>query len=409
MSLIKYSPTFALTLFVGFLSLTGCNGSLPVEPEELIPSDTTGFIETRSWRSSIVSLPLTPDDIYVSFTTALIEENNELHLLMTVPEDTLLPTERHSMAYLTHRNNQWEIEAKVEGFGVFYPATIVSNSLGHKYFIWSGVREELREVPKTWNGSDVFFCIWQNGACSQPKSLFQGTTPQYLDFYSASIDAADNIFLPFSYSLDTNIIELSGQDNTVEAIPGGDSYPRLYLDDGTQYLISVGVPNPSVGSNDVYLASRKQDSGWINRRVIFHDPARKGHHPAIVIDDAENFHVAFYAQHPDGVMDIVHQLSTDNGITWSDTLLFSEKNLFASPPQLAVDNDGAVHLVWELFEELPFRKIYHAVWRNGNWSASERLFPNKKIMQRSFMVADTQNRIHLVFLADRQLHHATFE
>ncbi|MCB0253740.1 MAG: exo-alpha-sialidase [Anaerolineae bacterium] len=90
-----------------------------------------------------------------------------------------------------------------------------------------------------------------------------------------------------------------------------------------------------------------------------------------------------------------HQWSQDYGQTWSRAVQLSpDLRLSTSPPGLAIDGLGRLHLVSLGGGEAPFG-LYHAVWDNGNWSPLVRIVDSGDEMTD---IAITQgNFLHVVW------------
>lgn len=401
--------TYLLSSLLVFVCLLyGCKESMPTET--ISPSDTTRITEVRSW-SVPEAVPLfTPEQIQYSAITAFAVGNGVLHMLISVPDDTLDPHMEYSMAYLSYLDEEWILNGSVKGGGIFKPATILSASNGQQHLFWAGIRNEKRAFSQLFDGTDLYHCTWQGDACTEPVSLYMRPEAGVFGFGEAFQDRQSEIHLAFSNGSSVYFLEFPEGGNPNVSLYKASFYPRMVVDKDSLYLVYVGRPIDFDGSNDVYLINRGMGASWNNPINVFHDPSKDAHRPAIAFDKKGNIHVVFYAQIASGAIEVIHLVSSDSGVSWESTLIFEDPDFFAGTIRLIVDESDVMHLTWGVYgTALPFRENYHAMWKAGKWSEPEILFPEIKMSSELFITSDSRNRVYLAFLSGSQLYHVVYE
>jgi len=171
----------------------------------------------------------------------------------------------------------------------------------------------------------------------------------------------------------------------------------IAVDDHDQLHLVFGVGE--VGGGKAVYYTRSEDNGrtWSPPTEVDHKDARfwQNYAPEAITVLPAN----------DGVVHIVwfgapaahrwHQWSQDDGQTWSSAVQLSpDLRLSTSPPGLAIDSLGRLHLISLGGGEAPFG-LYHAVWDKGVWS------PLVQILDWGDEMADIAiadgNRLHVVW------------
>ncbi len=77
------------------------------------------------------------------------------------------------------------------------------------------------------------------------------------------------------------------------------------------------------------------------------DDVAAGHAPRIAADETGNLHVAFQGlEQKTGVANIFYTQSADHGHTWSAPLDISKSKGISSHPDIALEANGAIDMVW---------------------------------------------------------------
>jgi len=393
------------------LLLSSCTESIPTEID---PEPEPGPIEDlRTW-SLPEHIDLIPPEVLRDTrpTSIVASQGGKLHLMLTAPADTLAEHDFFRLTYLRYDGITWTHQTDIDGFGIFKPATSINTPDGRQHFFWAGVAPEHRQSPATARVTDLFYCVWDGAACSEPVSLFAGDVLQFFYLDQAVVDHTGAIHLVFKYQGRMyHLIMQPGGSTTVTRIEGS-SYPSLRRQDAALYLVWVSFPLSSGGSNDVFYRSYR-DGGWTPSRNIFHDVQQKAHVPALAIDKDGTHHLVFHTLVDDGPqVDLLYMVSRDEGATWSaPEVLYSTRSFFSDPPMLVVDAFNVLHLRFSHWGVLPFIDNFYMTLREGVWSEPVVLFPGHPSRTAAFMTVDGSNRLHAVWMKVEEpaLYHARFE
>ncbi len=80
-------------------------------------------------------------------------------------------------------------------------------------------------------------------------------------------------------------------------------------------------------------------------------------------------HVVWFNKDGEGINQIVHAFSTDSGANWQTAEVVYQSDKHSSYPDLVIDQDGKLHVVWEWNSAL-YARIYHVVGTVGDSSVS---------------------------------------
>ena len=97
------------------------------------------------------------------------------------------------------------------------------------------------------------------------------------------------------------------------------------------------------GNDDIYYAQGRNNGTWSSPQNISNTPGRSGS-PQLAVDESGTIHVVWWDFTP-GTPDIYYARGTSDG-TWSTPRNISSTPLWSMSPQLAVEGNGAVHVVW---------------------------------------------------------------
>ena len=395
------------------------------DPVRVEPPDTDKppepFVEYRTWRAPqpIDGVP----DVFgrvsphpLSLSTSAIDE---LHLLMNIPADSMLPHNRYRLGYLHYDGVQWRRKAEVDGYGLFAPLTGIATAPGRVHFFWAGITADRQQEwidNRRLFATDLFHCVWSGAVCSEPVSL-SSTVHEWISFSEPVQDGQGRIHLitdtgPEVFHL---ILEAQGQLLSKNRI-GFQSQPSLLVQGDTLHFVYMSGPLPGTGgANDLYYEAY-HEGAWTEPVVIFHDVDKDANHPRLVIDENGLFHLVFYVTDAGGPS-TQYMHSEDRGRTWTEPeLLHRFSYLPFRAPKLGIDGHGILHVTWSHLGSLRSDSAsvgiesYYAARRDGQWSAARRLFPELEPKSEAHLVVDANNIVHVIVLAlDKNIYHARFE
>ncbi len=400
----------AICLVVACLLLfPSCKESIPTEID--LEPEPGPIEDLRAWslpqRIEVISFDMLTTNSPKSIS---VSDEQDIHLLLTTAADTLEVHDLFRMAYLHYDGTTWTHQTDIDGFGIFKPAASISTPDGRLHFFWAGVAPEHRQSPATARVTDLFHCVWDGIACSQPVSLFAGGVLQFFYLDQAVLDHTGTIHVVFRYhGRMYHLMMLPGGSTTVTWIEGT-AYPSLRRHGEALYLVWVSFPTSDGGSNDVYYRAYR-DGAWTPVRNIFHDVQRSAHVPALAIDHDGTHHLVFHAEIGNGPqVDLLYMVSHDEGATWSaPSVLYSTTSFFSDPPVLVVDAYNVVHLRFSHWGSLPLIDNFYMTLRAGEWSERVVLFPGHPSRTPAFMTVDGSNRVHVIWKSQDALYHARFE
>lgn len=400
----------AICLFAACtLLLSSCKESIPTEID--LEPEPGPIEDLRTW-SLPERIDVAPVDQFASNPITSISTSNQqdLHLSLIALGDTLVEHDFFRLTYLHYDGSTWTHQTDVDGLGLFKPATSINTPDGRQHFFWAGVAPEHRQSPATARVTDLFYCVWDGAACSEPVSLFASGVLTHFYMDQAVVDHTGAIHLVFNYQTGMyHLVMPPGGSATVTRIEGS-SYPSLRRKDEALYLVWVSFPSSDGGSNDVFYRAYR-DGGWTPVRNIFHHVQRSAHVPALAIDHDGTHHLVFHAEVGNGPqVDLLYMVSRDEGATWSaPEVLYSTRSFFSDPPVLVVDAFNVVHLRFSHWGVLPFIDNFYMTLREGVWLEPVVLFPGHPSRTAALITVDGSNRLHAVWKSEDALYHARFE
>jgi uncharacterized repeat protein (TIGR01451 family) len=119
--------------------------------------------------------------------------------------------------------------------------------------------------------------------------------------------------------------------------------PALAVD-GNELVHVIWQENPSE-HYEIYYAQRTGDGSWTAPRNLSSSTLGWSDSHVMIIDKNSAVHIAWQESLPDSSDDIYYIRRDSNGI-WSTPLNITNDELASHYPQLAIDGNGIVHLIW---------------------------------------------------------------
>jgi hypothetical protein len=119
--------------------------------------------------------------------------------------------------------------------------------------------------------------------------------------------------------------------------------------------------------------------------------------PDLAVDPDGNLHLVWFDEDP-SPYDIYYKKSTDSGASWTSAKRLTFALGWSGYPSLASDASGRLHLVWEETDgELYYRQSTNS---GGTWTAIQRLTWTSGASWEPELIADPSENLHLVWSDD---------
>jgi hypothetical protein len=176
------------------------------------------------------------------------------------------------------------------------------------------------------------------------------------------------------------------------------SFPRVAVDsnDNIHIVWEDRSSGPDEILQEIYY-KRTTDGGltWTAKRLSWNPDYST--HPCIATDTMGNIHVAWQDETP-GNSEIFYRRSTNGGSTWGITKRLTWNSSFSEFPSITVDSNGYVHIVWENPISGNVEILYKRSTDGGaTWGATKRLTWTTGYSERSSLVNDSNDEMHLIW------------
>jgi len=180
------------------------------------------------------------------------------------------------------------------------------------------------------------------------------------------VGQGDNLKVFAKRSSDPEYIELGEVVLQNTASNEGDAgRPSVYADNtGKAYAAWHDTGN--AGKRQIYFSEYEVGVGWLTPELIVSENFDAGH-PDIAVDGEGTVYIVFQTSRSD-LTDIAAIQRTESG--WSDAYLISSNIGKSMRPRIAIDSNNSVHVVWEDYR-LGQPEIYYARRNraNGQWES----------------------------------------
>ncbi|MCK5057474.1 MAG: exo-alpha-sialidase [Candidatus Aminicenantes bacterium] len=173
------------------------------------------------------------------------------------------------------------------------------------------------------------------------------------------------------------------------------THPAIAVDDAEN--INVFWWDDTPGNNDIYFVRSTDDGASWSKSVNISNNSGFSGAPAIAVDDAGNINVVWCDDTP-GNIEIYFSRSTNDGVTWSQGVNISNNFRESICPDIAVDSSGNIDVVW--FDNTPgnFEIYFSRSTDNGvSWSQTVNISDSWKGSEFVRIAVDVAGNINVVW------------
>ena len=249
--------------------------------------------------------------------------------------------------------------------------------------VWSGIFYARQSSDGTWSSP-------------QNISIFRGSAPQL------AVDGAGTVHVVWwgggVVSLDTFYAKRSSDGTWLSpqniSNTSGDSFiPQLAVDE--RGAVHVVWPDRTPGFYDIFYARRSGDGTWSSLQKISNN-SDTSESPQLAIDRSGTVHVVWSDSTP-GNWEIFYARRSSDG-AWSAPEDISNTPDSSWTPQLAVDESGAVHVVWDdLITGWTPDILYAKRSSDGTWSSAQNISNNAGSSEWPQLAVDGNRAAHVVW------------
>jgi hypothetical protein len=177
--------------------------------------------------------------------------------------------------------------------------------------------------------------------------------------------------------------------------PGDSNSPDVAADSGN--AVHVVWRDDTPGNNEIYYR-RSTDGGvtWQAAKRLT-STSGDGDCPAITTDSDGTIQLA-WSDDKSGDIEIYHVRSTDSGSTWSSAKRLTRTTAWKNAPDIALDSDSGVHVVWYAMTSDNAEIFYRESPDGGStWNSLKRLTWTSADTYYPTLSIDSNDGLHVVY------------
>ena len=222
----------------------------------------------------------------------------------------------------------------------YFPDIAIDGN-GNLHVVWTDI---ISGVPTVQYSGSTDGVSWSGAVTLYPRWSWGNA--------AIAIDSQDNLHVVFdSYSFENidEILYTSSSDGetwpegvNISNNEGNSSLPDIAIDSGD--ALHVVWQDDTEGNFEIYYSASSDGETWSAPLNISNNEGYSGY-PAVAIDGEDTLHVIWM----DGTFsgnEVLYSTSSD-GETWSDPLNISSMDGWSQNPDIAIDGDDVLHVVWE--------------------------------------------------------------
>lgn len=326
--------------------------------------------------------------------------------------------------YIEMLDDEWTIPiALAPGSGTVFDPHIVVDYDNIPHALW-GENQEFPEQPFH-SYSLLHLQLTENGG-RIPDTLISTDSPNsYLGKYNIRVGRDNTLYVYWWLSPPGNTIWLKTWTDSAWTSatrpfptwgsPGGAAFwPDLYI--GPQdslHMVFIGAKDQTGFDISIldqslnyvwYSYKAKNDSLWPEPVNVYRNPHSFAHQPQIVVDGNNTRHI-IWLEDPDMNLwpDDLYYSFSHTGKNWSDPIGLSSTGEVPLYPQIALDSNDTIHIIWT--EIIPnktescSRQVTYRFGREASWSDPEVLFENASVIKTyPALTIDPHDQMHLVWI-----------
>jgi len=273
---------------------------------------------------------------------------------------------------------------------------IAVNSAGHINTVWYDNKPGNYEIyyRKSTNAGATWTTdkrlTFTSGASYEPKIVIDGSGRLHVVWYDTTPGNAE---IYYTNSKDGGITWAAAKRLT--STSGSSRVPAIGVD-SSGYLYVVWRDDTPGNSEIYYKKSTNGGTTWAaNKRLTWN--AGNSVVPAIGINASGHLHVVWQDDTP-GNPQVFYKRSANGGVTWTANRRLSWVSNSAGAPDIVIDSDSHIHIVWEDSTPGNAGAYYRSSTDGGaTWATAERLTWNSGTPPAAAFAADSSGNLHLVW------------